>query len=233
MILTCPECATRYQTDAALFTPEGRKVRCAKCGHVWLQGAPAPEPEAELVRADEAEALSAGPASPQRAAYAPASVPTADEPVVAPTRWLERVSLAVGWLALAVILLTIGWSGIRYRQDVAELWPQSSSLYAAIGIPVNALGIEFRNRNARFETENGEDVLVITGDVTNITSRELTVPPIRVSLTDGDERELYHWSFSPGVATLAPGQWASFHTRLSDPPPAARHIELRFAEPDN
>ncbi|MBV9063997.1 MAG: zinc-ribbon domain-containing protein, partial [Alphaproteobacteria bacterium] len=34
MILTCPQCATRYHAGDHSFTPAGRKVRCAKCGHV-------------------------------------------------------------------------------------------------------------------------------------------------------------------------------------------------------
>src|ERR1017187_6853318 len=53
MILTCPSCRTRYQTDGAHFTAPGRNVRCAKCGQVWFQSAPeleaALEPEAIVV----------------------------------------------------------------------------------------------------------------------------------------------------------------------------------------
>ncbi|MGA9443345.1 MAG: zinc-ribbon domain-containing protein, partial [Methyloceanibacter sp.] len=33
-LIICPACGTRYQIKAA-FPPEGRKVRCAKCSHVW------------------------------------------------------------------------------------------------------------------------------------------------------------------------------------------------------
>jgi predicted Zn finger-like uncharacterized protein len=33
-LLICPVCDTRYETQA-VFPPEGRKVRCSKCGHVW------------------------------------------------------------------------------------------------------------------------------------------------------------------------------------------------------
>jgi predicted Zn finger-like uncharacterized protein len=42
MIITCPECATRYQADAAKFPSAGRRVKCAKCGHGWHQAPPEP-----------------------------------------------------------------------------------------------------------------------------------------------------------------------------------------------
>ena len=33
-LIICPACGTRYETQA-VFPPEGRKVRCSKCAHVW------------------------------------------------------------------------------------------------------------------------------------------------------------------------------------------------------
>ena len=33
-LIICPVCDTRYETKA-VFPPEGRKVRCSKCSHVW------------------------------------------------------------------------------------------------------------------------------------------------------------------------------------------------------
>jgi predicted Zn finger-like uncharacterized protein len=44
MIIECPACATRYDIKAA-FPPEGRTVRCAKCGTVWRAMPYAEEPE--------------------------------------------------------------------------------------------------------------------------------------------------------------------------------------------
>jgi predicted Zn finger-like uncharacterized protein len=47
MIIECPACVTRYDIKADL-PPEGRSVRCAKCGTVWRAMPDSPEePEAE------------------------------------------------------------------------------------------------------------------------------------------------------------------------------------------
>jgi predicted Zn finger-like uncharacterized protein len=43
-LIICPACGTRYETKA-VFPPEGRKVRCSKCAHVWqAQPVVAPAP---------------------------------------------------------------------------------------------------------------------------------------------------------------------------------------------
>ena len=39
MILTCPSCGTQYAVKDGAIPPEGRKVRCAACGHSWHQEA--------------------------------------------------------------------------------------------------------------------------------------------------------------------------------------------------
>jgi predicted Zn finger-like uncharacterized protein len=237
MILTCPQCATRYQTDAALFAPPGRKVKCAKCAHVWLQAAPPPEPDLAAEELQPPQRPAAEP-PPQRTAYAPpveAYAPARDyvpapsvAAAVSGTPWSTRLGLAAGWLGLALIVLVIGWAAETYRQQIASLWPQSSSLYSALGLKVNARGIDIVDPSDHVEKEDGQFVLVVTGKLVNITQRELTVPPLSVVLTDDDMRSLYQWSFSPGAATLKPGESVPFRTRLSSPPAGVKHLQIRF-----
>lgn len=242
MILTCPQCATRYQADAAKFQPAGRNVRCAKCGHLWHQDAPPPEPDltAEEIVAPEPAPPPPPPTPPpvvvpRPAAFAPNPVVAREAPAPAaaapraPSRWPARIGIGTGWAALIAVILLIGWSALSFRQQIATIWPQSASLYAAMGMKPNASGIDIQDVAYKRDREGGQSVLSVTGRLTNTGSRELPVPQIRIALIDGDNREIYHWAFVPGVMTLHPGQTKAFSTRLTNPPEAARHFELRFA----
>ena len=228
MILTCPECATRYQTDEAKFPPAGRQVRCAKCGNVWHQSAPVTVAEPELAAetpAEEAPIFDGmrAPETSARRTYAPASPRPSLGPVLA---------IAAGWIGLVAIVLAIGYSAVRYRQEISVIWPQSADVYSSLGMNVNTHGIDFRGVDYHRESEDGQIVLAVTGSIINAGTRELPVPQnVRVTLSDAANHEIYHWTFTPNVTTLKPGQTAPFLTRLSSPPAAARRLEVRFATP--
>lgn len=241
MILTCPQCATRYQTDAARFPAAGRNVRCAKCGHVWHQLGPAPEPdpEAEVIVQEtppEPPAPQEPPsiaAQPRVAAFAPTpAIAREPEEAPAPVRsggWLGRAAIAVGWVVLVGLIVTIGWAAVSFRDAVATWLPQTASVYAAAGLPVAARGIDFADVSRALETEDGQQVLAVTGRIVNHSDHELTVPLVRVALFDADRHELYHWTFVPAISTLQPGASEKFRTRLSSPPAATHDLEVRFA----
>jgi predicted Zn finger-like uncharacterized protein len=230
MIIACPQCETRYTADDASFPASGRKVRCSKCGHLWHQAAPEPEPVLA------AETPPASRTAEQGAARAfggvPASAPRGPQTRVARRSWAESLGLIAGWAGLAAMLVLIGWMGLRFRHEIAALWPQSSALYATFGVKVNSGGIEINDVTYRHETENGWPVLAVAGKLVNVSSRELAVPRVRVTLTDDDQRELYHWDFSPPRKTLGVGQSLGFSTKLTGPPSAAKHFQLHFASQD-
>lgn len=240
MILTCPSCGTRYSVDGAKFPSQGRTVRCAKCGHSWHQ---APETEPELAAVQDMPTA----APPPEAAPGPASAPDpVPEPVAtsstrayAPAASVEqpraplgpKLAVVAGWIGLIVVVLLIGASAVRYRQDIAVIWPQSAGVYSTLGLKVNASGIDFQAVSYKREIEDNQTVLSVSGTIVNTGSRELPVPQtVRVTLSDAGNRELYHWTFKPNATVLKPGQSVPFTTRLSSPPTAAAHLEVRFAK---
>ena len=243
MILTCPSCRTRYQTDGAHFNAPGRNVRCAKCGQVWFQAAPELEPELEP-EAIVAPAASVAPANieqtpepvvAEHGALDFGTVPSVEEAESVPEEIPRRsrgvaYAQSVGWAALIFLIGAIGWGTIHYRETIAALWPQSASLYAVLGLPVNVRGITLTNISYKQEYEDGQPVLSVTGKVVNFSTREQPVPEIRVVLLDDAKHELYHWTFDAGIPTLRPGAESPFVTRLSSPPPEARNLNVRFAE---
>jgi predicted Zn finger-like uncharacterized protein len=241
MILSCTSCGTRYSVDGAKFPAAGRTVRCAKCGNSWHQAAETPsetlpEPEnpstvpGQDVRPAQEdtqgfEAFSANSASSTRA-YAPAVEVAQPRAPIGP-----MVAVAVGWAALIGVVLLIAVLAVRYRQTVATIWPQSAGVYSGLGLHVNTSGIDFRQVDYRRESEDGQVVLAVTGVIINAGQRQLPVPQtVRVTLSDASNHELYHWTFKPNATVLGPGQSVAFVTRLSSPPAAARHLEVRFAK---
>jgi predicted Zn finger-like uncharacterized protein len=237
MILTCPSCDTRYSVDGAKFPAAGRTVRCAKCGHSWHQAAEAPEPAAEVIQpiaaeptANPAAAIEPFPVNPSPTrAFAPVAAAPQPRAPLGP-----KIAVVAGWAGLIIGVLLIAVSAVRYRQDIAVIWPQSAGVYSSLGMHVNASGIDFRQVDYKRESEDGQVVLAVSGMIVNAGSRELPVPQnIRVTLSDVNNRELYHWNFTPKVTSLKPGQSSAFATRLSSPPAAARHLEVRFAKDGN
>jgi hypothetical protein len=98
---------------------------------------------------------------------------------------------------------------------------------------VDAQGIDFDKVDYHRESEDGQVVLAVTGQIVNHGARELPVPQtVRVTLSDASNHELYHWNFTPEAQTLRPGQSIPFLTRLSSPPATARHLEVRFSRDD-
>jgi predicted Zn finger-like uncharacterized protein len=252
MILTCPACATRYEVDGAKFPAQGRTVRCAKCGHSWHQ--PGPEPQAPVqesapqpVAAPAAAEIVAAPAPEPRKTEQPWTEPpsqgggarprasvTPPGPPKQRMAFLPMLGVVLGWIGLIAVVLLIGLSAVRYRQEITVIWPQSAGVYSRLGMQVKTDGIDFTDVTYHRESEDGQVVLAVTGKIVNHGSRELPVPQtVRVTLSDSANKELYHWNFTPQARTLKPDQSAPFLTRLSSPPAAARHLEVRFARDDD
>jgi predicted Zn finger-like uncharacterized protein len=150
MILTCPQCATRYIVDDAEMRHEGRKVKCAACGEEWRVSA---DGEEYPPRAPLASPPAAAPVfevvgqetSPRTAASAPTAAPPILESLfVAPINTDSKPAASKGPSLLSnlllgvVILAVLTVAAFAFRMEIVRIAPNAAPIYSALGIPTKA-----------------------------------------------------------------------------------------------
>ncbi len=225
MILTCPECATRYAVPDEKLGPEGRAVRCANCGASWR------------ARSDAVLDLAAVGKATDKTEPAPAFSP--DTPGEAlPRAYRERVQArrqatqAAVWgvvaAIIAVVLVSALAAAIVFRSAVVEAWPGSAGAFAAIGLPVNVTGLVFEDVRARPELRDGRPLVAVSGSIRNVGEATRTPPPVRAALLDAGGRTLAVTIGRPDRSSIPAGEARAFQLLLADPPATAAEVDVRF-----
>jgi predicted Zn finger-like uncharacterized protein len=129
---------------------------------------------------------------------------------------------------LIVAMLAIVLGSLNWRAAVVRHFPQTASLYAAIGLPVNLRGLFFEDVKSRSEFHDDVMVLIIEGTIVNLTTRTLEVPRLRLALRNSAGHEVYAWTALPPKSTLSSGNGLPFRARLASPPPDGRDVIVRF-----
>ena len=99
MIISCPNCATRFVIEDSAIPADGRKVRCIRCEHVWHQ---TPTAETNPEPAGQPERLIIDDTIEQPAN--PSSGPMLDQPTAQSggSRW---------WIWLVALVIAVGAAG--------------------------------------------------------------------------------------------------------------------------
>lgn len=148
---------------------------------------------------------------------------------IEPVRGMSRrsgrmpVSALVACMLLGVLML-----GIVARESVVRALPETATLYAAIGFPVNLRGLEFRNVRVLREMQDGVAVLMIEGEVENIAGRTVELPRLRFSIAGKNGGELYAWTALLPRSTLYSRERVQFKSRLAAPPADGTDVTIRF-----
>jgi predicted Zn finger-like uncharacterized protein len=240
MILTCPECATRYFLPDVQIGRGGRAVKCTACGKVWrAEGAAEPEPEPEPavpshhfepepeagVFPDPEEEFAA--AAQRRAEILRQKKAEAERR----QRQASVITAAVWAGVVAAIALCLAL-GIIFRIQVVKWWPGTATAYAALGMPVNASGLLIDKVQAAPAIVQGRRALVVTGVLTNASAAPRPAPAFRVSLLDKTGKPLAQRVIetAPPVA-LKVGEARRFQLQVAEPPAGAVDVEVTLALP--
>jgi predicted Zn finger-like uncharacterized protein len=232
MILVCPSCDTRYFADDSAVGKEGRRVRCASCGHSWFakvqdDGDVAGADDTGLTR-EQVERLRQTAAANSASRSGPHSEYRAREHA---KRKRNRVmATAIGWAGGFLLFASVAGTAVALRNQVVEAWPRSASLYRTVGLDVNRFGVELVKVTAKRSFDGTTPVLTVTGSAVNKGKTRRTSPQVRVSLRDEKGKEIHSWNDSLGVPFIAPGETVPFTSRIVAPPLETWRLAVSFAD---
>ncbi|KKB13420.1 hypothetical protein VE25_02085 [Devosia geojensis] len=132
---------------------------------------------------------------------------------------------------MGVLVALVGLVAGLYlgRAPMVRQFPQLAGLYAALGLDVNVVGLDFAGLQTRRLLREGREVLDVGAEIVGLDPRAVTVPSVVVALTDAEGAVVYQWSVAAPARTLVAGERARIETQLPAPPPEAVGVRLSFA----
>lgn len=223
MIVSCPTCSTRYTLSDESLGTDGRKVRCARCGHTWWQMPERVEPEPVVADAP----TEIRPAKPAAKAAGKSKPKPPKAPRAKPAR-----STVIGFALLGLLVAGTVAGGYFGRDAIVRGWPPAALLYETVGLPVEppGFGLELRNVRSEQKAEGGTTVLLLDGEIANTTDVERALPPLRAIAFSADHKPLQSWTIEPSAPVLLPGAVVSFHHSQPDPGPVTE-VTITFGGP--
>lgn len=170
------------------------------------------------------------------------------EVFTAPVRHKEKQKKRGGFFKflfwLIVIIGGLG-AGAHYgKAYVLEYYPPAEEYYGMadgyIGQAKTLLGmeedinemLEIRDTHSSRRKEGNDDILIIAGDVGNISEETVKIPQLRISLFDGEENEVQFIVVSTKDMEVQAGGTSPFEGTFKNPVSSARRLEVVFMKPE-
>lgn len=223
MILTCPNCSTRYLLNSSMLGAEGRKVRCANCAHVWFQ-----EPDDFIPDEDIPDVTRPPEVDDDEPIPRATNLPARGDEDIEEIEDSRRYAMMV-FAALFIAGLVGLFAG---REALVKAFPESNRLFAMLSMqpPAPGEGLAFENIKAIERTAiDGRKMIRISGEIANLTGDTITLPPIEARLK-GALSVIRTWPVESPVTELEGGSRVKFNTRLDDPGSEGITVIVTFAE---
>jgi predicted Zn finger-like uncharacterized protein len=256
MIISCPNCSTRFRLNADLLGDAGRNVKCAKCAHRWFaepnalsaEPAPAkaapppparPPPAAPEEAIEEPPVEAEPPSSPvpestideeNDVPSTPPPIPTEEEIARFQKQPPPSKSTLKWWILLLVVIALLVGSLFYYRRPVVAFYPPSAKLFMLFGLGGDVLGsgLEIPDYKIASRLDGKDRVVLIKGEIKNTTKNVLDVPLLFGAIKDAKGTELRVWSFRTKEPRVLAGESVSYETEIRNPPRGGVNVSITF-----
>lgn len=208
MIITCPECKTRYMIKSDKLGLDPKVVRCAKCKNSWEVK---PVPAAAI---DDTKP----PLPPVARLDSPSLTKQQKELNLKIKKRKTLVfSILLGFVLTSLVMLIV------LRNEIVNVKPELGTIYELIGLNLkenkdSASGLVITDVERRQETRADMTVLIFSGKIQNKSEIEVPVPNVKVQLFNEDGILLDDWTAQSEQKTLKPNQTTTWTCRFYDPP---------------
>ncbi len=248
MILTCPDCTTRFLIKDDVIGENGRSVRCSQCSSTWFVAA---DPDVLSLQEDQeftdirihSKDDAASPiAPPEPAPYESAPVPEqVDTPpphkIIRDKAELKKVrrrvfGVSMIWGVTLIILVAAALLVVIFRSQIVGTFPGTAPLYNAFGLQASASGLEIYDVETRYGDDEGVPVLFVNGKIKNHDIRARDLALVQLSFKNANGEVLASWVVQPRKTRLKPGETLNFISQYPNPPIDATRLAPSFVNED-
>ena len=256
MILTCPECATRFKIADDAIGANGRTVRCSQCAATWFVAA---EPDAlnlddakkdteirqEIIREPVADIETNSDTFSEAETdldsvfdnlesgadngLANVGAHAAIRETSDRKKARKRLlGVSMIWIVTLVILAVFALAALLFRAKIVETFPGTAPIYESIGLKADTSGLEIYDIETRYGNNEGVEVLFVSGRIKNFDVKTRDVELIQLSFKNASGEVLASWVVEPEQTTLQSGQAIKFASQYPNPPIDATSLASSF-----
>jgi len=166
-------------------------------------------------------------ASREQQVRSAASTPSARRPPAERESSSRPIGLLLGGGVVVLLLVSI----IIGRNGIVDKVPATAAIYQSVGLPIDQnLGLEFDDVTLNWQAEGDVFVLVVEGEIVNLSKASQIIPPLRMAILDSDGQEIQYESFEIAEGVLSAGNRINFSGRLVNPIDQGENFRLTFEQ---
>ncbi len=138
------------------------------------------------------------------------------------------LALVAAWAVFLSLVSGIILAMVNFRDNIMAALPGTTRLYQTVGFDITDRRIDFGDVSYRWSVANGKPMVEVQGQIINRTNRQITVPRVKVNVSDTQTSDVMKALASIRSEPLAAREVADFTLELVLPSRTVSQIELEF-----